>query len=59
MLLCLGLNHRTTPVELRERLAQYQGSLDVSARKGEGFRLRASLPVTTHMMLASGPQGVN
>jgi signal transduction histidine kinase len=44
---------------MRERLAQYQGSLDVSARKGEGFRLRASLPVTTHMMLASGPQGVN
>ncbi len=44
---------------MRERLAQYHGTLDVSARRGEGFRLRASLPVTTHMMLASGPQGVN
>ena len=44
---------------MRERLAQYGGELDVSARRGEGFHLRASLPVATHMMLASGPQGVN
>ena len=44
---------------MRERLTLYHGTLDVSARRGEGFRLRASLPVTTHMMLASGPQGVN
>jgi len=44
---------------MRERLAQYGGVLDVSARRGEGFHLRASLPVATHMMLASGPQGVN
>jgi len=44
---------------MRERLAQYGGVLDMSARRGEGFHLRASLPVATHMMLASGPQGVN
>lgn len=44
---------------MRERLAQYGGVLDVSARRGEGFRLRASLPLVTNMMLASGPQGVN
>ncbi len=44
---------------MRERLAQYGGVLDVSARSGEGFRLRASLPLVTNMMLASGPQGVN
>lgn len=44
---------------MRERLAQYGGVLDVSARPGEGFRLRASLPLVTNMMLASGPQGVN
>ena len=44
---------------MRERLAQYGGVLDVSARNGEGFRLRASLPLVTNMMLASGPQGVN
>ena len=44
---------------MRERLAQYGGELDVSARRGEGFRLRACLPVATNMMLASGPQGVS
>ena len=44
---------------MRERLAEYDGELEVSARRGEGFRLRASLPVATHMMLAPGPQGVN
>lgn len=44
---------------MRERLAQYGGVLDVTARSGEGFRLRASLPLVTNMMLASGPQGVN
>ena len=44
---------------MRERLSQYGGELDVSARRGEGFHLRASLPVATNMMLASGPQGVN
>ncbi|MGE8232086.1 MAG: sensor histidine kinase [Stenotrophomonas sp.] len=44
---------------MRERLAQYGGVLDVSARSGEGFRLRASLPLVTNMMLASGPQGVH
>ncbi len=44
---------------MRERLLQYEGTLDVSARRGEGFRLRASLPVTGNMMLASGPQGVS
>ena len=44
---------------MRERLAQYGGVLDVSARRGEGFRLRASLPLVTNMMLASGPQGVH
>ncbi|WP_313321009.1 histidine kinase [Stenotrophomonas sp.] len=44
---------------MRERLDQLGGRLDVSARRGEGFFLRASLPVVTNMMLASGPQGVN
>ncbi|WP_269790593.1 sensor histidine kinase [Stenotrophomonas sp. Iso1] len=44
---------------MRERLAEYGGGFDVSARRGEGFRLRASLPVATNMMLASGPQGVS
>lgn len=44
---------------MRERLAEYGGGFDVSARRGEGFRLRASLPVVTNMMLASGPQGVS
>ncbi len=44
---------------MRERLLQYDGTLDVSARRGEGFRLRASLPVTGNMMLASGPLGVS
>ncbi|WP_313273708.1 sensor histidine kinase [Stenotrophomonas sp.] len=44
---------------MRERLLQLGGRLDVLARRGEGFRLRASLPVVTNMMLASGPQGVN
>lgn len=44
---------------MRERLAQFGGVLDISARQGEGFSLRASLPVVTNMMLASGPQGVN
>ncbi len=43
---------------MRERLAQYGGSLEVSARRGDGFRLRVSLPGATTMMLASGPQGV-
>jgi signal transduction histidine kinase len=43
---------------MRERLAQYGGGLDIAARRGAGFRLRASLPVVTNMMLASGPQGV-
>ncbi|MGH8054034.1 MAG: sensor histidine kinase [Stenotrophomonas sp.] len=44
---------------MRERLAEYGGGFDVSARRGEGFHLRASLPVVTNMMLASGPQGVS
>ncbi|KRG63474.1 histidine kinase [Stenotrophomonas humi] len=44
---------------MRERLAEYGGGFDVSARRGEGFRLRARLPVVTNMMLASGPQGVS
>ncbi|MNN57525.1 sensory histidine kinase UhpB [compost metagenome] len=44
---------------MRERLAEYGGGFDVSARLGEGFHLRASLPVATNMMLASGPQGVS
>ena len=43
---------------MRERLAQYGGTLDLAASRGSGFRLRASLPVVTNMMLASGPQGV-
>ncbi|KRG39966.1 histidine kinase [Stenotrophomonas pictorum JCM 9942] len=44
---------------MRERLVQYGGALEVSMRRGEGFRLRASLPGVTNMMLASGPQGVS
>jgi signal transduction histidine kinase len=44
---------------MRERLAQYGGALEVSLQRGDGFRLRASLPGVTNMMLASGPQGVS
>ncbi len=44
---------------MRERLAEYGGGFDVTARVGEGFHLRASLPLVTNMMLASGPQGVS
>lgn len=44
---------------MRERLLQYGGALEVSMKRGEGFRLRASLPGVTNMMLASGPQGVS
>jgi glutamyl-tRNA reductase len=33
MLLCLGLNHRTTPVELRERVAFAEGKLPDAARE--------------------------
>ena len=32
MLLCLGVNHRTTPIELRERVAFAEGKLTDAAR---------------------------
>lgn len=44
---------------MRERLIQYGGELQIEARQGEGFRLRASVPGITNLLLASVPQGVN
>lgn len=32
---------------MRERIGQYNGTLDIQTRRGEGFRLRLSIPVTT------------
>ncbi|WP_305805482.1 sensor histidine kinase [Stenotrophomonas sp. YIM B06876] len=44
---------------MRERISQYGGELVMDTRPGQGFRLRAAVPVVTNMLLASVPQGVN
>jgi signal transduction histidine kinase len=43
---------------MRERVAQYGGTLDIETRRGAGFRLRLAIPGSVAPLAAAVPKGV-